>query len=523
VHSILRTINSIGLDKNDDGLMINRKRFVVYEAVLMSFGGVLWGLICLVIDKPAQSITPFGYVLLSVLNVYFFSRTKNFSFAQGFQTGISLLLPFLFQWHLGGFYASGGVMIWSLLSLAASLSYSNVRTSIYWLVTYVLLVIFSGLYDDFFHQLFPSQYDIQFSIGLITMNIAVVSVLIFMLVIFYVVENTRSLEQVKKTQELLLQSEKLAALGQLSAGIAHEINTPFGAIKAISQESIILSKELLNSFYTLCHEFNPEEIGKLIHFINNFAPKENYLSTTQQRTIRKSLEAQFTARSIDNGRILAEKLIQIDIDTFPNELEDLFIKHPNEVVEVLHRLLLVQKNNESIVTAVEKASRIVTALKMYLHTAEEGHMSTFNLLKSIDTVLTIYNNQLKQGVDVQVVVPTDLEIMGYEDQINQVWTNIIVNACQAMHFKGKLTIQAKLTGDLVRIAISDSGVGINPELGNKIFDAFFSTKKIGEGSGLGLDIVKRIIEKHGGKIYYESEPMVGTTFFVELPYKSPTV
>ncbi len=517
LRNLIEKINLIGIDKADDSLSINRKRFVVYEAILMSFGGILWGVICLLIDKSAQAITPFTYVLLSTINIYFFSKKKNFSFTQGFQTGISLLLPFIFQWHLGGFYASGGVMIWSLLSLAASLSYSNVKTSIYWLVTYVILVIFSGIFDENFYLLFPSDYDIQFSIGLITMNVAVVSVLIFLLVIFYVVENTRSLEQVKKTQNLLLQSEKLAALGQLSAGIAHEINTPFGAIKAISNESIVLSRELLNSFYTLCHQFDQKEVDRLIEFISKYNSKEGYLSTAEQRAYRKALENELAVYSVPNSRILAEKLVQIQIYSIPSELEDLLKRYPNEVIEVLHRILMIRRNNESILAAVDKASRIVTALKMYLHSSEEGKMTRFNLLNSINTVLTIYSNQLKQGVETHLTIPEDIDLYGYEDQINQVWTNIIVNACQAMQFNGKLTITSVVNGNIVCVAITDSGGGIDPALGNKIFDAFFSTKKIGEGSGLGLDIVKRIIEKHRGRIYYKSEPSNGTTFFVELP------
>jgi signal transduction histidine kinase len=517
---ILHKISQIGLETSDDGLMINRKRFVIYEAILMSFGGILWGTICLVIGKMEQSITPFGYVVLSALNIYAFSRFKNFSFTQGFQTGISLLLPIIFQWHLGGFYASGGVMLWSLLSLAASLSYNNVRTSIYWLCVYVFLVVFSGWFDPYFQQLFPSNYDLQFSIGLVTMNISVVSVLIFLLVIFYVSENTRSLQQVKKTQELLLQSERMAALGQLSAGIAHEINTPFGAIKAISQESMELSRELLNSFYVICHKLEAKEVDQLSQFITEFSPKDSYLTTAEERAARKSLETELAQLSIDNPRILSEKMIRVGIFSIPEELKELLKKFPQELVDVLHRILLVQKNNTSILTAIEKASRVVVALKMYVHATSEGNKKHFDLLKSVETVLTIYSNQLKQGVDVRLNIPKNIDLYGYEDQIGQVWTNILVNACQAMQFRGSLTIDAEKNGDKVIVKIADSGEGISSELGDKIFEPFFSTKKIGEGSGLGLDIVRKIVEQHGGRIYYRSEISVGTTFYVELPLKS---
>jgi signal transduction histidine kinase len=181
---------------------------------------------------------------------------------------------------------------------------------------------------------------------------------------------------------------------------------------------------------------------------------------------------------------------------------------------------MVQKNNTSILTAVEKASRVVVALKMYVHATSEGIKKHFDLLKSVETVLTIYSNQLKQGVDVRLNIPKNIDLYGYEDQIGQVWTNILVNACQAMQFRGSLTIDAEKNGDKVIVKIADSGEGISSELGDKIFEPFFSTKKIGEGSGLGLDIVRKIVEQHGGRIYYRSELSVGTTFYVELPLKS---
>ena len=108
-------------------------------------------------------------------------------------------------------------------------------------------------------------------------------------------------------------------------------------------------------------------------------------------------------------------------------------------------------------------------------------------------------------------------MIGYSEEIGQVWTNLIVNACQAMNFSGTLVIKAAEKNNLAHITISDSGCGIPAEIGDRIFDAFYSTKKIGEGSGLGLDIVKNIVLKHNGKIYYESQVGVGTTFHIELP------
>ena len=140
-----------------------------------------------------------------------------------------------------------------------------------------------------------------------------------------------------------------------------------------------------------------------------------------------------------------------------------------------------------------------------------------NITEGIETVLTLYQNQIKQGVEVvrnyQAQLPA---VLCYPDELNQVWTNLIHNALQAMDNQGTLTIDAVQQDTSVLVKITDSGKGIPPEILPKIFEPFFTTKPAGEGSGLGLDIVKKIIEKHQGKIDVESVP--GTTAFtVSLP------
>lgn len=519
---IISQINNIGILPADEGMVANKKRFVVYESILMSMGGILWGTLCLLLGRVGPSLIPFGYVILSIINMTLFARYKRFSFTQGFQTGISLLLPFLFQWYLGGFYASGGVMLWALLSLAASLSYSNTRASILWLITYVGLTAFSGIFDSTFAALFPYAYDMNLSITLITMNIAVVSTLIFILVIFYVNENTSSYAKVKDAQQMLIQSEKLAALGQLSAGIAHEINTPLGAIKAIAQESHAMGRTLTQNFFLLYKKLTPEETDILLRFISNHQIRTDFLTTREERPLRMKLQEELTARGIDHASLIASKLCQINIYTIDSELEKLIGPYFSTIVESLHLLFLEQKNNNTTLTSVEKASRVVKALKMYLHTTEENNPEKYNLRESIDTVLTIYHNQIKHGINISLDIPEELTIIGFSEQIGQVWTNLIVNACQAMNFNGSLTIKASRKGTQVRVSISDTGCGIPEEIGDRIFDAFYSTKKIGEGSGLGLDIVKNIILRHNGHIHYESKLNAGTTFHVELPLNIET-
>lgn len=517
MRSLFTSLYNIGILSTDDELVANKKRFVVLEAVLMSGGGILWGGICLFLDKTGPSIIPFGYVVLSAINIFLFKQYRWFAFTQGFQTGISLLLPFMFQWYLGGFYASGGVMIWSLLSLAASLSYSSSRASLIWLSTYVGLTLITGLCDQKFRMLFPSDYDISLSIQLITINISIVSALIFVLVIFYVNENKRSYETIKDAHQMLIQSEKMAALGQLSAGIAHEINTPLGAIKALSLESNLLAKDYMKLVLELHEEIGSGRMNELLEFIQTHRINHEYLTSNEERLYRTKLYQELVNLGYEPANMLAQKLCQISIFQLPELLIKLSPKQFSLMVELLFTHYNLEKNNHTTSVSVEKASRIVRALKMYLHSSPSETAEKFNLKESLDTVLTIYQNQLKIGVKVNLEVSNDITVIGLQDELCQVWTNIIVNACQAMNFKGSLTIKAMKSEGVVKLSFADTGCGIPEEIKDKIFEPFFSTKKIGEGSGLGLDIVRNIVLRNSGRIYFHSEMNQGSVFYVELP------
>jgi signal transduction histidine kinase len=176
----------------------------------------------------------------------------------------------------------------------------------------------------------------------------------------------------------------------------------------------------------------------------------------------------------------------------------------------------LQRSTENIEFAANRASKVVFALKNFARIGNSEEKVLADVVEGIETVLTLYYNQLKQGVEVSKNIEKVPQIRCYPDELNQVWTNVLHNALHAMNLHGKLDINVSQKDNFVIVSITDSGKGIPEELKEEIYKPFFSTKPSGEGTGMGLDIVKRIIEKHEGRIELESVPGK-TTFSFFLP------
>ncbi|NJK52824.1 MAG: HAMP domain-containing histidine kinase [Leptolyngbyaceae cyanobacterium SU_3_3] len=176
-------------------------------------------------------------------------------------------------------------------------------------------------------------------------------------------------------------------------------------------------------------------------------------------------------------------------------------------------------NIQTILGSVERSSKIVFALRNYARFDHTGKRQLMRLVDGLETVLEIYHNQLKRNIRVVRNYQNIPNIWGYPDELIQVWTNLIHNAMQAMESGGTLTVAFCQRDNGVEVSITDTGTGISPEVQQKIFDAFFTTKLLGEGSGLGLYISQKIIDKHQGRMKVESQPGQ-TQFRVWLPIES---
>jgi signal transduction histidine kinase len=333
-------------------------------------------------------------------------------------------------------------------------------------------------------------------------------------------ELSRTLQQLQATQNQLIQSEKMALLGQLIAGIGHEINTPLGAIRSSIDSIAEFIEQDLEELPRFFEGLSPERREDFFALLKRASQQSIAISSKEKRRLKRNLIHQLSDRGFENADIIADTLVDLGIYDEINSFLPL-LNDPNgqDILNVAYQLASLRKSANTISTATDRAAKIVFALKSYSrHDATAERVET-NIIDGIETVLTLYHNQLKQGVEVVRDYQALPSILCYPDELNQVWTNLIHNALHAMNNQGTLTLCTTCNDANLIIKITDSGCGIPQAIQQKIFDPFFTTKPSGEGSGLGLDIVQKIINKHEGEISVESIPGQ-TTFTIALPIKT---
>ncbi|GAB4331484.1 MAG: hypothetical protein OHK0038_06380 [Flammeovirgaceae bacterium] len=331
-------------------------------------------------------------------------------------------------------------------------------------------------------------------------------------------ELKQALEELKTTQKQLIQSEKMADLGKIAAGVAHEVNTPLGAIQSSINNIYKSIDKTINAFQTFFPQLDPDLQKHLIKVVEENKNNTSFLTLKELRQAKRVLRGELENMNIVDADFFADSLAESGILNISPSLS--FILNSDkakECIDFIHRIIGFYKSTDTIDMAVKKASKIVVALKNFsrVESAEEKQLTSIS--QNIENVLTLYQNQLKVGVEVVKNFEEDIKLLAFPDELQQVWVNLIHNSLHAMKYKGVLTIKTKKIDNQVEISIEDTGSGIPAEIQPKIFDVFFTTKPAGEGTGLGLDIVRRIVEKHKGTISFRSEEGKGTIFFVKLP------
>ncbi len=320
-----------------------------------------------------------------------------------------------------------------------------------------------------------------------------------------------------------LQHEKVDALGNLAAGIAHELNNPAAAIMGISDEltkrlnrNYELTKTLLQGNITPLHI---ENIQTLVE------KKETELSPTIKRTSmqRMEMEDELEEWLVKNGitrRESAETFSEcgFSIEELETIRKDLGAAAFILVIPWLENLISSRKIIKDLAEASSRISNLVGSIKSHVHMDRTNDIQPTNIHPDIENTLTLLGFKLRaKNIEVKKNFCTDMPLVpAYIGELNQVWTNLIDNAISALEKNGVLTIETHCDPKNVTVNIIDNGAGIPAEIMSRIFDPFFTTKKVGEGTGIGLDIVNRVVKRHNGEIKVNSEPG-RTEFSVCIP------
>ncbi len=332
-------------------------------------------------------------------------------------------------------------------------------------------------------------------------------------------EITQLRDQLRIAQTELIRLEKMAAIGYQVASVAHEINTPLGAIHSSVQnidEFLKLSVFQLPDFF---QSLKPPRQHDFLALLRHTARPAELADTRTKRKIRRKLRLMLESEGVADADTIADALADIGlgdhIDSFWPLLKS---AECQMVINKVYQLAMLQRSFQTISTATNQATKVASALISYARRNTHDKKEATDIIEGIETILILYHNQLKHGVEIIRNYDDTPLIDCYPDQLNQVWTNLIHNALQAMENKGQLEISVSTDKrrENVIVCITDNGPGIASDVFPYIFDPFFTTKPDGQGSGLGLDIVKQIITKHDGAILAKSIPG-RTAFTVTLP------
>ena len=315
---------------------------------------------------------------------------------------------------------------------------------------------------------------------------------------------------------MLANLDKMAMIGEVTANIAHDLNTPMGAVKAASES---INYVLENLFYKSASDFSKDQLTKAYsRKIKNLDISVGGFQIAKERKNWLSFlkdDPRFDGDFLEN---IINGLIKARVQFEENELIDdiLNSNEPLNYLNLIYNVLLIRSFNDTILLSTERASDVIKDLRFYIKEGGKNEKEPVDLRESVETVLKIFRFEAGKGVQISLEIEGKTMVTGYKSKLYQVWSNIIKNGIDAMDYNGKIIIRIKEENDFIIVSIENNGPKIPDEVLPNIFKKFYSTKDSSKGTGLGLNIVKEIMDEHSAKIFVTSTE-VKTIFEVFFP------
>ncbi len=588
----LTQLGAIGDRPEDSPEQRLRHRLLVYMGCSMSIGGLVWGTLALFFESNLPAMVPYGYVVITLANLVYFHKSKNFGVVQAAQIFISVLLPFLFQWVLGGFAASGGVMLWALLAIVGTHALGSWRGSLFWGLAFIALTVVTGAIDAEVARRFTRVVDPLVRAAFFVINISMIATIMLSLTSWLLVQRdalsrqlaasslrvvrlNESLEEIVLVRTAKLE-ETMAALGHANDRLMPlakaweqvwdpiEICDADGLVNFVNPaftESISGAETLVTGDPSQTLLQNPELLS-LLHSGNSGTTTR---STTNTQT-GLTREYQVTASPVvdEQGRLSRIVIIHRDITERLEHERELMqqdrlaslgtmaagmaheINNPLTYIQAnlqqMQEVLLVLPDRSAsdrsasekqelrtlaaeCLTGINRVAEIVNSL---LDGARPAHSTVgpVGVKALVESCLRVVEHELPHKAQLVLEMPAEpVYVECNEAKLSQVLINLILNALAAMESSradsNRLSIRLRHENDAVLLEVTDTGAGIKPENLSKIFNPFFTTKPVGEGLGLGLAMSHRIVTGMGGTIVAVSEEGVGSTFRLSLRAVAP--
>lgn len=501
----------------------------IRETVVMGFtwtvtsAGAVWGAIYVGLGLPGAAIYPWAFAVLSVTNVIAYRYHRLFALFACVPVFAILLIPFVLALHLGGLIASGAVGLWSLLAPIGALLVIGSRFALCVFAAFAASIAVEVWADDNLAAVELLSSDAQ--LGFLLINIVFVALVAFWAMRTFIAANDRlAIEQqrlraVEKSyvaqEAMLRQQERLATLGRLSAGVAHELNNPAAAAgRATTHLGEVVNRLVDEAAVLLRLGVGSEGIEWMWSMADGEASDDSLDVADRE----EGLVLWLGSRSVDDPWDLANALASLGFDVgLLNQVSERY--NERQVLGSLHWIADVARARtllDEVRMSTGRISEIVGALKGYSHMDGAG-VAPVDVVRGIEDTLVILKSQLS-GIDVDTRFDLQLpHVVGNGGELNQVWTNLLANAADALEGRGSIVVSARCEGSDLVVEVIDDGSGIPVDIIETVFDPFVTTKPPGQGTGLGLSLSHQIVtERHGGSIGVESRPG-HTRFTVRLP------